>query len=628
MKHVSKIILPAVLLLALACTSETPVSVHWGGVEEMEMPSDDKPDSPSVPESDPDAVPYASLHDEVRNAGQFFILETNLQPAVYWYMKYSDYANKEVPNSDGGPDTGLQNFLLMQSIAGLVNRACAQGKTNVGVWIEQGGTGYDMERADFGQRIPSNQTAVELATKTYGKIDGYDVTVRDLFSGYVLTDLMNNPESGIAAAVASHVYNAIIVDVRDEEFFKRNGYSLQCDCSKMTTVEAWSRFKDKCDNSALMIMPVTTGENREYVIQNGLFLFNLNKKYGSPYGGQNTALLEEILEWLKPHSQVLGWENGVGESTFVDPISRHGHMMLASDWSYNLGVMSRHYSDRQSSVLAKSINPRTIDYDKKANYLGFFLTDGDNYQWIITDSFVSDYYSLYSAKDVKIAFEMGTQSLTQLAPTRMQYLLGMQPSAECTIMETFGGGYYYLDTFATQGKAASDRKASLKVVAERTAAHMRQHGIKVLHVMARDFSSDNAMEMLQAFVDANDQLEGITAVQLDPYDGAHGQIFWFTNKQGYDIPCITASYKLWQGFNTPESLAKTIQKNEQTSLSFNTIAVHAWSLFDGRRASDAAQQCAAALPETFQCVSMQELIWRIRMQQRPEQTIKYLKSIK
>lgn len=629
MKLITKTAVVA-LALALLASCEKPKlhSEYWGGVDEMEMPPDEKPDAPGVPESAPDAVEYSSLHDPLSNAGQFFIPESNLQPEVYWYMTYSDYPHRNEPNSTGDVNTGLQNYLLMQSVSGIVNRACAAGKVNVGIWTEQSGTGYDMERADFGRQLPNHQTAVDLATKTYGKYEGYDVTVRQLFTGYVLTDLMNNPESAIAATVASHVYDAIIVDVRDEQFFIRNGYTLKCDCTKMSTRDAWNTFKDKCNNEALVLMPVNTGELRDFVIQNGLFLFNLNKKYNTTSGGQNGALLEEILEWLKPHSQVIGWEQGVGEHVFVEPVSKHGHLLLAADWSYNMGITSRHYSDRQSSTLAKVINPRTIDYGVKANYLGFFLTDGDNYQWIITDNFVSNYYSLLSAKEVNMAFELGGQSLTQLAPTRLQYILSHQPSAECTIMETFGGGYYYVDLFATAGKAATNREESIKVLAERTAAHMRQHGIKVLHVMAGNFASANTQQVLQAIVDANDQLEGITAVCRDPYDAAHGQVYWFTNKQGYDIPCITASYKMWSGFNTPESLAKTIVKENQTSQSFNTIAVHAWSTWNNLKASDAVSLCALNLPENFKCISMQELIWRLRMQERPEQTLQYLTTIK
>ena len=618
----------AALAILCSCNPENSVTTYWGGVGEKEMPPEDKPVSPSVPESDPDAVAYSDLHESAHDAGQYFIPEDNLQPDLFWYMKYTDYPNREAVSSSGDENTGLQNFLLMQSVAGLVNRACAQGRTRVGVWTEQSGTGYDHERADFGRQISNQQSAVELATKTYGKVDGIEVTVRDLFDGYVLTDLVGNPESAIAAVAASSVYNSIIVDVRDEAFFIRNGYSKKCDCTAMTTAQAFARFKDKLSRDALVLMPVATGELRYYAIQHGLFLLNYNKKYGTTSGGTNAALLEEVLEWLKPHSQVIGWEQGVGEHIFVEPVSKHGHLLLAADWSYNMGITSRHYSDRQSSALVRSVNPRTIDYDKKANFLGFFLTDGDNYQWIITDNFVNNYYSLLSAKDVKMAFEMGSQSLTQLAPTRLNYLFGRQPSDECTIMETFGGGYYYLDSFCTSGAAASTREEGLKLVAERAAAHMRQHGIKVLHVMACDFDSPNAQQMLQAFVDANDQLEGITAVQRDPYNGAHGKIYWFKNKKGYDIPCITTRYMLWSGFNTPETLAATIKKENQTALSYSTVAVHAWTTINSLRASDLVKVCANNLGETFECVSMQELIWRVRMAERPEQTIEYLKSIK
>ena len=91
--------------------------------------------------------------------------------------------------------------------------------------------------------------------------------------------------------------------------------------------------------------------------------------------------------------------------------------MLAADWSYNHSLTSRRYKERQPSTLAKTINPRKIDYDKKKNFCSFFLTDGDNYQFIITDNFVDNYYNLQYAVSTKIAFEIVSQSLIQLAQT-------------------------------------------------------------------------------------------------------------------------------------------------------------------------------------------------------------------
>ena len=83
--------------------------------------------------------------------------------------------------------------------------------------------------------------------------------------------------------------------------------------------------KDKCSNKALVIMPVQTGELREFAIKNELFVLNLNKRQGTSIAGQNTALLKEILAWLEPNAPVYGWEQGVSEDAFVDLVSKSGH---------------------------------------------------------------------------------------------------------------------------------------------------------------------------------------------------------------------------------------------------------------------------------------------------------------
>ncbi len=53
---------------------------------------------------------------------------------------------------------------------------------------------------------------------------------------------------------------------------------MKYDATHKTTLDAWHEFKDKCNNEALVIMPVQTGELREFAIKNNLFVLNLNKK--------------------------------------------------------------------------------------------------------------------------------------------------------------------------------------------------------------------------------------------------------------------------------------------------------------------------------------------------------------
>lgn len=627
----------AILTLASSCKKEIPHSVYYGGVDPDADPSGPVDPDPShdglLPPSNPDAVPYGDLVDQVHDAGQFYIPQNSIKPKGHWYVVHTDYNNRENPSLNSNPGSGLQGYLLMHSVVGLINKAAIEGKIDYCAWMEKGNKGYDTERALLGKEI-GRQNALELAINGYGKWEGIDVEPKKLFEGYVLTDLENNPESGNIAAVASHVYNSLIVDVKNEQYFKDAGYELKCDCRSMTLRQAFDQFKDKCNNNALVLMPVgvkgridiAAGEHRDYAIANKLFVANI-------VGGKssNGTLFADIMKWLEPGSQVIGWENNdkLGEDAFVDPVSQYGSMMLAADWAYNLTTMSRDYVNRQPYTLAKTINPRSINYDKTGNYISFFLTDGDNYQFIIEDNFVVNYYSLRSSSTTKTAFELGTQSLIQLAPTRFTYLMEQQPSPECTIMETFGGGYYYIDTYATRGFTTAERKALIKKVAERTAAHMRQHGIKVLHVMARDFDSENGQEMLQAFVDANDQLEGITGVEYSPYTGGQGKVYWFTNKAGYDIPLITTKYMLWDKISSPSYAAGLANASESAQQqTFSTVAIHAWSDFDGNHASDAAQLMINGLESRFNVVSVQELIWRLRMAERQEQTQEFLATIK
>ena len=630
------IAIPVVIALIAGC--KKPEEHNYSGGDGGDTPSTPtNPTTPSsdIPEPNADAVPYADLHDPIADVGQFYIPENTMKPKKYVEIVFSDYGHKNEPNSNTGKEgTGLQNFILMQSVAGLINRACEKGELDFAAWIQTGGTGYNMERMDLdpdgkleGSAYVGRQTVIELLTKEYPEGHPYRL-IHDFTDKYVLTNLVQNPESINVACVASHVYNAIIVDVRDKAFFESKGYTMAYDCTRKTMQDAFNEFKDKCNNDALVLMPVKCGEFREYAIAKNLFVLNLNKQWANPGSGQNNALFEEVLDWLKPNSQVFGWEQGVGEDVFVNRVSCHGHMMLASDWSYNHSFTSRNYKERQPATLAKVLNPRNIDYKKSKKFFTPFLTDGDNYQYIITDNFEDNYYVLGSSIPTRTAYEIGTQSLIQLAPTRFKYLLEKQPSAQNTIMETFGGGYYYVDTYSTVGTGASHRKENIKIIAERAAAHMRQHGIKVLHVMAQNLGSDKTMEALQAFVDANDQLEGITAVQYSPYTGGDGEIFWFKNKAGYDIPCITTKYMVWNGITSPTSVAQSMKSRESSTPSFCTVCLHAWSEVDGKKASDVAEMVQNKLSSDFEAVSMQELIWRVRMFYREEQTKKFLATIK
>lgn len=525
---------------------------------------------------------------------------------------------------------GLQYHLLCQSLAGLTNRMVEEGKSDVAVWLyDHGGkASYKVSKQaleDMGICEQGVQNGLELACSDYESVDGLRVQLKGFFDGYVLTDVKNNPESGIVASVASHVYNSIIVDVRDKEYFEKAGYSMKYDATHKTTLDAWHEFKDKCSNEALVIMPVQTGELREFAIKNNLFVLNLNKKQGDPRSGQNVDLLEEVLAWLQPNVPVYGWEQGVSEDQFVARISKSGHPMIPCDWSYNHSLTSLLYTERQQPVQAQSFNPKLIDFDKKRNYVSFFLSDGDNIQWMMQD-FATSFYDVPEAIEVKMSYGLPVSTLSMMAPAQLHNLMNLRRD-ECSVLEMLGGGYYYIDTYSQN----NNRNDNLKVAAERLAVSMRRYHVGLLGVMAMDVKSVASKEAYQAFVDANDRLEGIIALQYSPYAGGGGEVFWVTNKNGYDIPVITVRYSLWDRIHeregSPDFIASKLKAEAQVE-SFSAICVHAWSRFEGNaHGAAAARLCAGKLDGRFEVVNMQELVWRLRMSRHPEQTLEYLNKI-
>lgn len=591
---------------------------------------------------------YVDLYDPIANVGQYTFPEMKTKPKKYWSCV--EVLNVGSRNNIGETEEirGLQYHLLCQSLAGLTNRAVDEGRSEVAVWMHDHG-GRESYKLSvealkaMGISEQGMQSGLELAKNNYGPDNGVKLQLKDLFDGYVLTDVTNNPESNIVASVASHVYNAIIVDVRDKASFENAGYTMKYDARNKTTADAWHEFKNKCSNKALVVMPVQTGELRDFAIKNGLFVLNINKQKDNPSAGQNLDIYAEVLAWLEPGAPIFGWESGVDEALFVNRSSKTGHAWVPSDWIYNLPLTSLLYKSRQTSTLAKVENPQFIDFSVKKNFVSFYLSDGDNVQWMM-NTFTNDYYLDPNANDMRMGFGLPVTNLSMTAPAQFNNIMDLQ-KANYTLIESLGGGYLYADNF---GSESGNRTERITTLAKNVAASMRQHRVKVLGLIAQDVKSAAAKEGFQAFVDANNQLEGIVAIQYSPYAGGEGEIIWVTNKSGYDIPVITVKYSLWNFGNrntpregTPAYVANRL-KAEAKDESFSLIGVHAWSSFKdigtsndelaenengNQKGASAAKLMVNHLGNDFKVVSVQELIWRVRMHYRPEQTKKYLNEV-
>lgn len=601
--------------------------------------------------SEPEPKYYMQQFDPIQDQGQYWHPDMMSKlPKIHYELYATWLGNRNDPNVPGGDINagggfGLQYHLLCQSLNGINDQAVASGAVTTGMWMDAGNgiSSYKDARKYLGMSAPSFVVWAGnmLTNPGFLPLDGG--VMNALGKKYVLTDVRNNAESSIVAIVASHVYKAIIVDVRDRIFFDQNGFTMAYDASKKTTLDSWKEFKQFCDNKALVVMPVLTGELADFAIANNLFVVNLNKKNGTSAGGQNNALFHEVLAWLNPNSPVYGWETGVGEDEFVNEVSKSGNMMVAIG-EFNLPYISSNYKSRQSPILAKVFDPHYIDYTKDKKFVSFYLSDGAHAGFMM-NGFVENYYTDPNVSDIKMSFGVSATNISMIDPLQFDKILNLQ-NKNTTLIESFGGGYYYSDDFGI----SKNRPEVLKSMAQKVASHMRQHRIKVLEQIAHDPKSVAAMEAYQAFVDANSQLEGIVAIQYSPsYAQDAGEIMWVTNKEGYKIPIVTVRYSIWNFGNnnhprdgSPTYIAKKLNAEPKES-KFSAVIVHAWSAFTDtgdsmdelaenasggtQHGASAAKMCAHRLDKNnYETVNMQELIWRIRMQYQPEQTKKYLKE--
>ena len=249
---------------------------------------------------------FVEQYDDFSDVGQYWLPQQVLGTS-YWVVTGAS------SNDNTYDDDCLRNFVLAESIIGLTSLAVNEGTGKTMVWTEDPNSNYTSSIENTGMTCNGSLTTWEL-------LDSID-DVSDHIQGYVLCNVRNE-ESLAAATVAAHVYRSIVVDKYYKDDVEALGYEMTYDARDKTAEDAWSEFKDSCNNNALVLMPTLTGNQKSFAIAHKLMFVNYNKEYESTDEGNNEGLIEEILDWLEPLSPVIGWEQEIDEKTFVKIRSR------------------------------------------------------------------------------------------------------------------------------------------------------------------------------------------------------------------------------------------------------------------------------------------------------------------
>jgi hypothetical protein len=539
--------------------------------------------------------------------------------------------------------------MMAQSVAGLAAKAVNEGRADEMVWVA---VEDNVDVEDWFARLFQRHPQLEMRG-TFGPWDLVDRYAKQgLIKGYILyrSDSSKGETSqhrpgmdysvNIATSLAG-ILDGIIVDESLEGEARAHGLTMLLDVRDKTQAWCFETYKDRFNRRMVCTQDPRKPNVRDLAIaQKTLVVFG----YAEP--------VPTVMKWLDPLSPILGW-NGGDEFKTTEMSTFWGHIQTATDWAVNLPVLMAGTEAADQSK-AKDFDPRTIDWNDTRSAVSFVDTDSDNVDWSEGDFFRARYSKNYWANPDRGKLPFGWSCcfahLAQLCPEAIDYAVATQSPNDSFI--EWGGGYYYPDRF---GLKRSNRWELLAQHARRTWALMKKNNTRIIGFNVSKLDSSDALKAYEVFARQTDGLLAILVFQYDAYEAGAGKMFWVKDRNGVEVPVISARYSIWNHLNqrpragTPAKVAREIRQTvEKTPRDepprYDWVIVHAWSWFkkvpgNDENAEDMPEQdpaaatakggqsiygpvtwCAQRLPSNIRTVGPEELIWRIRMKHDPEQT--------
>lgn len=515
---------------------------------------------------------------------------------------------------------------LLQSLSGLAAKSVNERSGNEGVWVRTFNDNYETYLRSLVKRTKVKVKTIPDVWALLSRL-----AVNDVVRGYVLYD-SGNPVSLNIATTRAGLLHAVLVEKSIQSRVDSMGLECLFDASGgITEKENFESIRSVLNRRLLVLSSPEIFNNRDLAIAHDAVVH---------YGVD--SLLMDILEWVEPLSPVVGWNEGL-ESGHIRPCTEYGLINTVSDFCVNLPMLSCADSGRERVVFRK-LDPGSIEWNSDRRFHSFVMSDGDNLQWTM-GGFVSskEYWCSRYNSWIPMSFTTCAVNLSMTAIDPLAALVAGQ-QADVSVIE-YGGGYYYPDLFACRRGNARERL--LRSLAKEVNIHMKRTGISVLAFICMDIFSDAAMQSYRIFAEEIDGLLGILTLQYSPYNYGRGKTLWVKGKDGSYVPVCSARYQIWAnldipGSGSPQKVAMDINKDVLSSDAPDMAwtIVHAWSrynkdvngdILDARQDDRNASRGVPAvywgtrfLDPEVRVVSVEELLWRMRMAHDPAGTKKMI----
>jgi GxGYxYP putative glycoside hydrolase C-terminal domain/GxGYxY sequence motif in domain of unknown function N-terminal len=541
--------------------------------------------------------------------------------------------------------------MMAQSVAGLAAKAVNEGRGDEMVWV--GTDNIDIE--DWFARLAKRHPQLELRG-TFALWDLVDRYARKgIIKGYILyrsdhsQGELSQHRPGIDCSVnvatsLAGLLDGIIVDEGIEGEAKQHGLKMLLDVRGKTQAWCFDRHRDQFSRHMLCTQDPRKPNARDLAIaQKTLTVFG----YAEP--------VPAAMKWLEPLSPILGW-NGGDEFKTTQLSTLWGHIQTVTDWAVNLPVLMAG-TERAEPSKVKSFDPRTVDWNDRRSAVSFIRSDGDNVNTYEGSFFRGSegrsYWGNPDRGKIPFGWSCCFAHLAQLCPEAIEFAAATQSPNDWFL--EWGGGYYYPDLF---GRDRTNRWELLAQHARRTCALMRRTNTRVIGFNVAELDSPDALKSYQVFAGQTDGLLGILVWQYDCYEAGAGRVFWVWDRNGVEVPVISARCSIWTDTNhrpragTPAKVAREIRQTVENAPPaelprYDWVNSHAWSWFKkapgadenaedmpqenaeaqgGMRGYSPVTWCVERLPAGIRTVGPEELVWRIRMKHNPQQTRKLIQD--
>lgn len=377
-------------------------------------------------------------------------------------------------------------------------------------------------------------------------------------NGYILYN-NSNPASINNAFSLAAIKNSLPIDESLESKIKGYGVNnLVEDCRYTDKDWAYKNLWNSGLNhtTVIQLSPEKSMALRDYSIMSKSLIFyedNIN----------DTSLREKIFSSMDRTSRCLGW--GPDEFNNVSIASKYGVDVIASDWSYNLSVLSSFPTIVQTQ---RSYNE--VPTEDNVHYVTFIMSDGDNQQWFLGSNYDSEKW--YGSKN-RGNFNLGwslSPSLYYLAPTVFNKYYESATSSKYSdyyLVAPSGNGYIYPSKYP-------ENKLSHYV--QRLNDYMKK--VEQKYVLVIDDNAFYKTSLWDKYTDCS-EIEGLFYLDYKRNNNYNGEIVWSNNK-----PIVSCRDLLWDGLEDEEELINNI--NSRTTLdcidiknpnSYTFVYIHVWS---------------------------------------------------